>query len=216
MKLDGSSQDIKIGRLTGVTFNGGSTFVASNSAPYQRGDVSLLQGSTTATVATSLPRVGRIGFHDAENIILTVHPDVRRISVIHIADGSVKTFGPVNIAGEIIETQGLSDGRVALLTSKTLATLDSLDELGSEPFIEPPLPIFVGSWARLFYHADGNSLNLSDVRFEIPDGPTAGFVSNSREDGQGDPVPLLVVGGATGSHNIDLVKALDGTKLGSG
>ncbi|KAH0543826.1 hypothetical protein FGG08_001865 [Glutinoglossum americanum] len=210
VKMDsGLISSIEVPGLSGVALAGPLTYVAVNDSSTGRGEVASLQGFVTSSVASGIPAVGRLGLYDNGNVLLAV-------SIISATTGLVTTLGVTTFPGTLIEAQGLADGRIVFLTSDALVTVASINQLVAEPYIETPRPIFLGSWVRLYFGLGTKPLKPTEVYFEVPDGPKAGFVSYTRENYHGDPVPLLVVGEAVGTHKVLLMETATNTILAAG
>jgi M6 family metalloprotease-like protein len=204
---DGGTSSVAIAGLTGVAIDRRSTYVAHNAGTPLRGEVGLLRGSQVRSLAAGLPRVGRLGLADNGRLILVTHPGADRLSAIRPATGNVETVSTSAAGGEVLEAHGLSDGRIIILTAQALLLAVSLADLSSDPRITPVGgPVFVGSWVELGFDLGTSGLTKDQVRFEVPDGLDAGFVSYAQPNGVGDPVPLLVAGGKTGPHELRLVE----------
>ena len=210
----GATSSVAVAGITGVAVAGRSVYVARNAGSPLRGEVGLIRGATVVAVATGLPPVGRLGLAEGGAVLLATHASGSRLSVIRPATGAVQTVSASTVPGAVIEVHGLADGRLAILSTDALVLIDDLADLGDVPVIDPPAaPLFVGSWAEISFDLGNSGLGKDDVRFEVPDGPDAGFVSYTRVDGVGDPVPLLVVGGLVGKHKLVLVATATGTEL---
>lgn len=77
-------------------------------------------------------------------------------------------------------------------------------------------PIFIGSWAPICFRLKNSDVNIDEIHFEIPKGPSAGIVSFAREQGNAkEPlVPFLVAGGLVGVHDVLLYHTRTGRLLG--
>ena len=101
-----------------------------------------------------------------------------------------------------------------MLTTARLVLVDQLADLTQDPTIAPIRdPIFIGSWAELGFDLGASGLSPDQVHFVVPAGLDVGFVSYARPEGSSRPVPLLVVGGKTGVHEVRLVKNAGNTVL---
>ena len=213
---DGSVSTVPLSGLRGVAVDGSTVYVAYNSGLLARGAVAQLTGSVVRDLTAALPTVGHLGLHEAGAVLLVSHPAARRLSAVRPSDGSVTTVSTTAASGTLVEAHGLPDGRVLVLTSDVLAVVDRVTDLSRDPVISPiDQPIFVGSWTRLSFDLGDTGLTAEDVHLEVPDGLDAGFVSATRVDGEGDPVPLLVTGGAVGQHKVVLVETATATELAS-
>lgn len=208
----GTTSQRDLDGLTGLAVRGKATYVAT-AGVLGRGRVALLRGALTQALASDLPAPGRVGLAEGSRVVLVAHPGSERITAVRPATGEVET-STTSVIGAVVEAHGLADGRIAVLTADGLWLVDVLADLGNEPTIEPPPePLFVGSWVPLEFDLGDSGLGRDDVHFEIPDGPDAGFVSYARHDEGGDPVALLVAGGITGAHRVQLVQNGTGTVL---
>jgi M6 family metalloprotease-like protein len=201
---DGSQRKVLVPGLSGVAVAEDHTFVACNDTNTGRGTVGILRGSAVGQVASGLPTVGRLGLNESR--VIAALPRISCLAEIDFSGGTTKIVGPLHLPGTIIEATGLPDGRLAILTTEAISMADSLNSLSGEPFIEPPKPIFIGSWTRLNIGLGDTSLTPADVTFTVPEGYGAGFVSYAREDTGKDPIPFLVAGGAVGKHRVNMVK----------
>jgi len=211
---DGQVSTRSITGLSGVAVAGKSVYVARNIGIFgTQGQVALVRGSQIVPLASGLPRVGRLGLGEKGRIILAAHPATGRLTRIRPALGAVETVAASALDGTLVEAHGLADGRIAVLTSKGLYLADALADLVAGPVLSAPAaPIFVGSWAELPLDL-GPDLTPEEVHFDVPDGYDAGFVSYAFQPDRGAPVPLLVAGGKTGAHDVNLVETASGTVL---
>ncbi len=210
----GRTRSIPITGLTAVAIDGSTAYVARNTGLPGKGEVAQLLGSTTKVVATGLPPIGRLGLAEAGAVLLCSHPGSARLSAVRPATGAVQTVSTGTLPGVLVEAHGLADGLIAVLTSEVLALVDDLGDLTQDPTIDALTgPVFVGSWVELGYDLGTSGLAPGDLRFEVPDGPDAGFVSFAQQNGAGDPVPLLVVGGAVGPHKVVMVDTTTATEV---
>ncbi len=208
----GTTTERDLDGLTGVAVDGNTAYVATRDF-LRRGRVAVLRGGLTQALATGLPAPGHVGLADGGDVVLVSHPAAQRLTAIRPATGDVTTV-TTGAIGAVLEAHGLADGRVAVLTADKLLLADALADLGNEPAIEPPAEeLFVGSWVPLEFDLGDSGLTRADVHFEIPDGPDAGFVSYAIHEEGGDPVALLVAGGVTGTHRVQLVENGTGTVL---
>ena len=207
---------IALDELSGVAIAGKTAYVGINRNFPRRGEVAQLKGSATVTLVSGLPLVGHIGVADKGSVLLACHPGAGRLTVARPGTGKVDTVPVSALPGSLIEASGLDDGRVAILTSKVLALIDGVADLVKDPVIAPIAePVFVGSWVKVEFDLGTSGLTPNDVHFAVPDGLTAGFVSYARENGDGNPVPLLVVGGAVGTHKVELLENSTASVLAS-
>lgn len=211
---DGNVSTRSITGLSGVAVSGKSVYVGRNTGLFgTQGQVALVRGMQIVTIASGLPKVGRLGLGEKGRLVLAAHPTVGRLTRIRPAFGSVETVATSALDGTLVEAHGLADGRIAVLTSKALYLADALADLVAGPVLSAPeAPIFVGSWAELALDL-GPDLTPDDVRFEVPDGYDAGFVSYARQEERGAPVPLLVAGGKTGTHEVRLIERASSSVL---
>lgn len=210
----GVTWSVPVAGVTGVAVAGRSVYVARNTGFPSRGEVGLIKGTTVTTVATGLPPVGRIGLAEGGAVLLATHATGDRLSIIRPAAGTVQTASTSAVLGAAVEAHGLADGRLAILTTDALVLVDGIADLRRDPVIDvPATPLFVGSWVELSFDLGGSGLGKDDVRFEVPAGPDAGFVSYTRVNGMGDPVPLLAAGGLVGKHKLALVANATATEL---
>lgn len=213
---DGSISNVAISGLTGVAIAGRTVYVARNSGLPLRGLIASLRGSQLRNLATGLPAAGRIGLAERGALLLLAHPGSGRLSAVRPATGAVETVSTSAVDGGVIEAHGLGDGRIAILAGTGLYLIDTLADLTRDPRIDPiGAPIFVGSWVELGFDLGTTGLTRNDVHFDVPDGPEAGFVSYTRPNGVGDPVPLLVVGGKAGTHKVRLIENATSAELAS-
>ena len=211
---DQSVRSVAIGGLTGVAASGKSVFVARNAGTPLRGELGMLKGLEMRSLATGLPTAGRLGLAEGGDLLLVAHPGAGRLSSLRPATGAVQTVSLSGIPGDIVEAHGLASGRIAVLTTARLVLVDQLAALTQDPTIAPIHdPIFVGSWAELGFDLGASGLSPDEVHFVVPAGLDVGFVSYARPEGSSRPVPLLVVGGKTGVHEVRLVKNAGNTVL---
>jgi M6 family metalloprotease-like protein len=208
----GSVTERDLDGLTGVAVGGKTAYVATSDL-LRRGRIAVVRGSTTQTLAGSLPAPGRLGLAERGAVLLLAHPASNRLTSLRPATGEVTTV-TTTAAGRVIEAHGLADGRIVVLTVDRLAVIDALADLRNDPAIEPPAaPLFVGSWVELDFDLGDSGLGRSDVHFAIPDGPDAGLVSYTRHDDAADPIALLVAGGRPGEYSVQLIANATGTVL---
>ena len=211
---DQSVRSVAIGGLTGVAASGKSVFVARNAGTPLRGELGMLKGLEMRSLATGLPTAGRLGLAEGGDLLLVAHPGAGRLSSLRPATGAVQTVSLSGIPGDIVEAHGLASGRIAVLTTARLVLVDQLAALAQDPTIAPIHdPIFVGSWTELGFDLGASGLSPDEVHFVVPAGLDVGFVSYARPEGSSRPVPLLVVGGKTGVHEVRLVKNAGNTVL---
>lgn len=214
VKLDtGASSTIAVDGVTGVVVDRSAAYVARN-APGRRGEVGQLRGTVFVPLASGLPPVGRLGLAESGDVLLVTHPGAKRLSAIRPSTGAVESVSTASIAGDIVEVHGLSGGRLAILTTDALVLASSLATLHRDPTIHPlTAPIFIGSWVELDFDLGTSGLTTNDIRFDVPDGPDAGFVSYTRPNNAAEPVPLLVVGGLVGVHKVAMIEVATATVL---
>ena len=202
----GASSGVALDGVTGVAVLGSAAYAARN-ASGSGGEVGILKGTVFTVLASGLPPVGRLGLAEGGDVLLVTHPGAKLLSVIRPSTGSVDTYSTASISGDIVEVHGVSRGRLAILTTDALVLAASIASLHRDPSIHPlTAAVFVGSWVELGFDLGTTGLSKNDVRFEVPDGPDAGFVSYTRPNNEADPVPLLVVGGRVGVHTVKLVE----------
>lgn len=208
----GTTSERDVNGLTGVAIDGNTAYVATRDV-LRRGRVAVLRGGLTQALAAGLPAPGHVGLAEGGDVILVSHPASQRLTAIRPATGEVTTV-TTGAIGAVVEAHGLGDGRIAVLAADRLVLVDTLADLGNEPTIEPPAEaLFVGSWVPLEFDLGDSGLTRADVHFEIPDGPDAGFVSYALHEEGEDPVALLVAGGVTGPHRLQLVENGTGAVL---
>ncbi|CAI9403411.1 hypothetical protein [Aestuariimicrobium sp. T2.26MG-19.2B] len=200
--------------VVGVAQSSGVTYVATNPLVIGGGQVSTLAGATLTPIATGLPRVGRLGVSEDGSVVAVTHPASSEISTVTPATGTVERFTSATLPGTLLEVQGRSGGGWWVVTTEVIAAVDALADLKADPtIVAPSEPIFVGSWVKLDFDLGTSGLTPHEVRFEVPDGPDAGIVSHTRQDGAAEPTPLLVVGGALGVHKVVMIEIATGTEL---
>ena len=202
------ARTLPVPALAGVVWHENNVYVATNTGLYQRGQISFLLGPTLQPRADGLPHVDRLGRSEL-NMLLALHSSIGCVSLVDLTDGSFLTFGPIGAGEVIVDAQGLEDGRVVVLTRTTITVFNSIEDLGRKPYVETPSPIFINSWTRVHFSVGNESLDLEGLKFLVPDGGEAGFVSYTTENGHGDPIPLLVVGGGVGAHKLNMISADD-------
>lgn len=202
----GATSSVPVDGLTGVAISDGTVYVARNAGSPLRGEVGTLRGTLFTRIAAGLPPIGRLGLAERGAVLLAAHAS-GQLSAIRPATGAVQTVSTGSLAGALVEAHGLADGRIAVLTAEALSLIDSMADLTHDPSITPFMdPIFVGSWAEIGFDLGTSGLSKDAVHFEVPDGLEAGFVSCTRNNGVGAPVPLLVVGGRVGPHKVVMVE----------
>jgi M6 family metalloprotease-like protein len=203
--------DLDVRGASAVLIDGRDIYIGLEDPATDMGRIALLRSGRTKVVTPDLPPIGRIGGSGAA--LLATHPSIGSLSLIEPASGSVTTGSVADLPGALLAAQRLSDGRIIVLTTAVLAIADAVTDFAPQPYIIPPAaPLFVGSWVPLGYSLAGTGLDGSSVHFEVPDGPTAGLVSYARLEA-GDPVPLLVAGGAVGRYPVLLIETAGGTVL---
>ena len=212
----GAISSVALEGLAGVAIDRAAVYVGLNKSFPQRGEVALLKGAFTKTLAFGLPPVGRIGVGENGAVLLACHPGAGQLTILRPGTGSSDTVSSSALPGTLLEAHGLANGRIAVLTSDVLAIIDHISELTQNPSIGPLTePLFVGSWVELSFDLGTSGLTKDDVHFEVPDGPNAGFVSYARSNGVADPVPLLIAGGVIGIHKVVLVENTTANVLAS-
>ena len=213
---DGSVKRVAVDGVTGVSVAGRAIYVAGTDTGTGKGYVAILRGWATQPLAFGLPRAGQLGTTEAGDVLLIAHPAIGALTAVRPATAAVDTVSTSGVPGRLVVAQGLSDGRIAVLTADALAIVDALSDLSVDPWIEPlDHTLFVASWAALSFSLGNTGLTPADVHFSVPDGPEAGIISAATLDGIGDPVPLLIAGGRVGSHQLDLVETATSTVLAS-
>ena len=71
--------------------------------------------------------------------------------------------------------------------------------------LEKPSPIFIGCWTRISFSLGEKPIGPSTLQFRVPDDLKAGKVFFIKENGQGDPIPLLIVGGLVEDHKLEML-----------
>ncbi len=163
-----------------------------------------------------LARLGRVGTSADGKVILGAQPAGNILVAWEPATSAITTGDVAALAGTVIEAQGLSDGRVVVLTDQVLAIVDLVTDLTTvvPPSITPPdQSLFVASWVRLGYDLGTSGLTPADVTFVVPDGPEAGIVSHTRDDGDAYPSPILVAGGRLGTYQVVMIETVGGTEI---
>jgi M6 family metalloprotease-like protein len=184
--------------------NSAKMYLASNNAQWGRGDLQILQDSVQYPWASDIPKTGRLSFAVLDRKILVVHPGLNFVSTVDLLDKQKITYTPLSLPLTLVEVQQLQDGRYLLLGLTGLVVVDALSEFGQHPYIEPPAPIFHASWGRVFFDLGTSHLDATSISFDVPDGPTAGFVSYTKEPGQNGPSPMLIGGGIPGTYKLVL------------
>lgn len=179
---------------------------------------SRLRLTAPLTESDPLAALGRVGFATDGATLYGAQPSGNTLTAWTPSAASVRTESTAALPGTIVEAQGLADGRIAVLTDTTLALLDSLDDLvavGPRPatITAPAAPLFVASWVPLAYDLGDTGLTPSQIGFVVPDGPDAGIVSHTRQDGDAEPSPILVAGGRLGVYKVVMIETATNTEL---
>lgn len=175
-------------------------------------------GLWLAAASAPVAELGRAGASADSSVVFGASPATDSVFAWEPATGAVTTGQTGVLPGTVIEVQGLADGRIAVLTDQVLAVVDGMPDLTLtvDPSITPPAkPLFVASWTRLEYDLGNTGLSPSDVHFVVPDGPDAGIVSHTRENGAAEPSPILVAGGRLGTYKVVMVETATNTDLAS-
>lgn len=158
----------------------------------------------------------RVGASADRTVIFGAHPASNTLSAWEPGTAGIVTGNVAALAGTVVEAQGLTDGRIAVLTDEMLAIVDAVTDLTTvlPPSITAPTePLFVASWVRLGYDLGSSGLTPADVSFVVPDGPDAGIVSHTREDGAAYPSPILVAGGRLGTYKVVMIENATATEI---
>lgn len=204
---DMTSWTITVNAISGIVSKDTGTYVASNDGADSRGRTSILRGVATQALLGDLPRIDRLGLTFDKEKLIAIHTKINCLSIVNLSDASYATYGPLLRDETLFDAVGLPSSRLAIVTERSIRVIRSVDDIPRHPFIEPPLPIFFGSWARIYFSSGGHQIRADAIGFTVVDGSTAGFVSHAQEHGEGDPVPLLVAGGALGAHELRMQDA---------
>ena len=164
--------------MSGVATFGSRVFAAATIAG--SGRLVHVSGGAAQGIASGLLATGHVTVTPDGARLLVAHPAADRVSALTLADGSVVTAATETDAGTLVEVHGLTDGRLAILTTETLALVDDFSDLPSGPRLVPPAgPLFVRSWVKIQYDLSGSGLTDADVSFVVTDGPDVGIVSHT-------------------------------------
>jgi len=203
--------------VSGVATFGSRVFAAATIAG--SGRLVHVSGGAAQGIASGLLATGHVTVTPDGALLMVAHPAADRVSALTLADGSVVTAATETITGTLVEVHGLTDGRLAILTTETLAVADDFSDLPSGPRLVPPAgPLFVRSWVKIQYDLSGSGLTDADVSFVVTDGPDVGIVSHTETVtpiGGGVPEPLLIAGGLLGKFGLEMVETATGSVLDS-
>ncbi len=201
--------------VTGVAAFGSRVYAAATVAG--SGRLVHVNGGAAQGIALGLLATGHVTATPDGARLLVAHPAADRVSVLTLADASVATAGTETVPGTLVEVHGLADGRLAILTTETLAVADDFSDLSSGARLVPPSgPLFVRSWVKIQYDLSGSGLGDADVSFVVTDGPDVGIVSHTETVtpiGGGVPEPLLIAGGLLGTFELQMVETASGNVL---
>lgn len=174
-------------------------------------------GLWLGTRSVPLAELGRAGASADSTVVFGASPATHTVIGWEPATATITTGDAAALPGTVIEAQGLLDGRIVVLTDQVVAIVDSLADLtvNVPATIVPPGPLFVASWVRLDYDLGTTGLSPADVTFAVPDGPEAGIVSHTRENGAAEPSPILVAGGRLGTYKVVMIETATNTELAS-
>jgi M6 family metalloprotease-like protein len=203
---------------SGVAALGTALAVATNHPVTGVGRLRRLGGLWFGTASTPVAELGRAGASADATVVFGASPATNTVIAWEPATAATSSGDVVALSGTVIEVQGLADGRIVVLTDQVLAIVDSLADLTVTlpPSITAPAkPLFVASWVRLDYDLGTSGLTAADITFAVPDGPDAGIVSHTRENGATEPSPILVAGGRLGTYKVVMIETATNTEIAS-
>ena len=201
---------------TGVAILATRLAAAANDPGTGESRLRRLGGFWLGSQSTPVAKLGRAGASADSTVVFGASPATNTVVGWEPSTAVISTGDVAALPGTVVEAQGLADGRIVVLTDQVLAIVDSLADLtvSVPPTITTPgSPLFVASWVRLDYDLGTSGLSPTDISFAVPDGPDAGIVSHTRENGATDPSPILVAGGRLGTYKVVMIETATNTEI---